>query len=106
MVLPQLLGVLVHFRMKQFPRLAYFAGFLLTTIFSFFLILTILNIYYSPKVEPGEHVCGLYGMAIAFMFLFLISAQIVLSIFAQFLFRYLKWRFQNLNIPSYSKDEF
>ena len=83
MFLPQLLGVLVYFRMRRFPKLAHLTGFLLTTLFSFFLLLTTLFTIYPSQAQPGEHVCGLYAMAIGMMVLFLTTVQIILSLIAQ-----------------------
>ncbi len=77
--LPQFIGVLVHYRMRGFPRIAYFVGFFLTTIFSFYLMITV----FAIRVQPDEQVCGLGAMAEGFLILFFTSIQMFVSVFAQ-----------------------
>jgi cbb3-type cytochrome oxidase subunit 1 len=76
--LPQFLGILVHYRLKKFPELAYIVGFLLTTILSFYLLIAV----FMPKVEQNESMCG--GAAITVIFVvFFTFLQIIGSLFAQ-----------------------
>lgn len=77
--LPQFLGILVHYRMKRFPRLAYLLGFLLTTILSFFLLLAI----FPKPTQEETGGCGLWVMSMAIFVLFFTSLQIIGSLFAQ-----------------------
>lgn len=81
--LPQFLGILVHYRMKRFPRLAYSVGFMLTTIVSFYFMVAVFVI----KATPGEYVCGLGGMVVGFLILFFTSIQMFISVMAQFWMR-------------------
>ena len=76
---PQFLGVLVHYRMKRFPKFAYLIGFLLTTILSFYLMVAV----FVPKVQPDERVCGLGSMAMITSVLFFTFLQIIGGLFAQ-----------------------
>lgn len=82
LALPQFLGLLVHFRMRNYPRLAYFIGFAITLIFSF----SILQIIFAPRREA--EMCGLGAMAAIVFILFFISVQAIVSIAAQSWFRY------------------
>jgi hypothetical protein len=80
LALPQLIGLLVHFRMKRFPKLAYLVGFVTTIVLSF----SILPVIFSPPApKPGEYVCGLAAMASIMLILFFIGVQIVVSLIAQ-----------------------
>ena len=77
--LPQFLGVLVHYRIKKFPTLAYFVGFILTTILSFFLLLAI-----SPK--PSQEKFDGCSLCIFAMLIFPVSftfLQIIVSVIIQ-----------------------
>ncbi|MCD9187302.1 MAG: hypothetical protein LUM44_12780 [Pyrinomonadaceae bacterium] len=81
MAIPQILGILVHFRMKKFPRAAYFVGFAITMLATF----SLLTIIFVP--EKSEEMCGLGAMAVAFFILFFLLLQAVASIIAQLVFR-------------------
>jgi hypothetical protein len=81
--LPQLIGLLVHFRMRRFPKLAYLAGFVTTVVLSF----SILPVIFSPPVpKPGEYVCGLAAMTSIILILFFTGVQVVVSSIAQYCF--------------------
>lgn len=69
--------------MKRFPKLAYFVGFLLTTIVSFYFMALLFVI----KAEPGEYVCGLGRMVEGFLILFFTSFQMFVGVVAQFWIR-------------------
>ncbi len=82
---PQLLGVLVYFRIRKFhDSLAHLIGILLPPIVFFYLAGGIF--ISSPAREAqahGERVCGTFvGMMILFIF-FLTGIEIVFSIIAQ-----------------------
>ena len=77
--LPQFLGILVHYRMKQFPRLAYSVGFMLTTILSFFLLLAI-----SPNpLQERFDGCSLCIMIMLIFPVFFTFFQMIVSIIIQ-----------------------
>ncbi len=77
--LPQFLGILVHYRMKRFPKLAYSVGFLLTTILSFFLLLAI-----SPNpLQERYDGCSLCIMIMLIFPVFFTFLQIIISIIIQ-----------------------
>lgn len=78
--LPQFLGLLVHYRIKSFPKLAHLTGFLLTTILSFFLLFIVFT---SPKINESP-TCGLGVMAEVFLVLFFTTIQIIVSLINQF----------------------
>jgi hypothetical protein len=83
LAIPQFLGLLVHYRMKRFPRLAYLAGFIITVGLSLFLLRAAL---FPPPPKPGEYVCGLAAMAAVMITLFFTGIQVVVSIIAQYCF--------------------
>lgn len=89
LLLPQFLGLLVHFRIKRFPRLACLTGFLITSVLSLFLFNLVL--FPAPEPKPGEYVCGLAAMAVAVIILFFTGVQAFISIIAQYCF-YRKYR--------------
>jgi hypothetical protein len=65
---PQLLGVLIYFRLRRFRKvLAHVAGFLLTTT-AFFCLADFLLVYLPAKAHPDER-CGLALMGGVFMVL-------------------------------------
>lgn len=90
LAMPQFLGILVHFRMKRFPKLACFTGFSITLILSLFLTLAVLFPPVEPT-EPGQYVCGLAAMAAMIIILFLTGVAAIVSIIAQYYF-YRKYR--------------
>jgi hypothetical protein len=81
MFLPQFLGVLVYFRLKRYPELGHLVGFLLTTIFSSF-ILVLLS---KPSVQIESHQCGVASFAIVIFILFFTCIQMFFSLIAQVL---------------------
>jgi hypothetical protein len=80
LMMPQLLGLLVHFRMKNHPRLAYFVGFAVTMIFS----LSVLKIIFAPPMDT--RMCGLGALAALVIILFFLGVQAVVSVGAQYWF--------------------
>jgi hypothetical protein len=83
---PQLLGVLVYFRIRRFHRgLAHVAGFLLTTA-SFFCLFDFLLVYLPAKAHPDEK-CGLPLMAAILMLLGGTVITIFLSLTIQVILR-------------------
>jgi hypothetical protein len=90
LVLPQFLGLLVHFRIKRFPLLACHIGFAITSVLSLFLFRIVL--FPSPEtVKSGEYTCGLAAMAAVMIILFFTGVQAIFSIIAQYCF-YRKYR--------------
>ncbi len=82
LALPQIIGLLISFRMKRFPKMAFLVGFAITLILSFYL----LPIIFLPQVKPGEYVCGLAAMASMIFILFFTGLQAVVSLIAQYCF--------------------
>jgi hypothetical protein len=90
LLLPQFLGLLIHFRIKRFPRLACLIGFVITSVLSLFLFRVVL--FSTPEpVKSGEYVCGLAAMAAVMIILFFTGVQALFSIIAQYCF-YRKYR--------------
>ncbi len=77
LALPQFLGLLVHFRMRNYPRLVYFVGFAITMISSF----SLLQIIFLPR--SNNETCGLVTMAGMVFILFFMSIQLVVSLATQ-----------------------
>ena len=83
LAIPQLLGLLVHYRMKRFPRLSYLTGFVITLGLSLFLLRAAL---FPPPPAPEEYVCGLAVMGAVMAILFFTGIQAVVSVIAQYCF--------------------
>jgi len=85
LAVPQLLGVLVYFRIrKHHDFLAHLAGFLLPPIIFFYL--SGLIIISSPMREAeshGERICGTFIGMMSLMILFLTGVEIVSGLIVQ-----------------------
>lgn len=83
---PQLLGVLVYFRLRRFRKiLAHIAGFLLTT--TSFLCLSYLFFLYLPAKAHPEERCGLPLMGALFVTMGGFVITVFISLIIQLILR-------------------
>ena len=82
-VVPQLLGVLIYFRLKRrHDFLAHLVGFIIPPILFFYLARIVL-VYSYYKAHPDDH-CGGALIGAALIILFGTVAQLIFGLVAQF----------------------
>jgi hypothetical protein len=83
-VFPQLLGVLLHFRLTRFPRwIAFTLGVLTPTALFFFLAPSFFFAGLREAQLKGEVTCGMPAAAAAFLVLLGTVAQVFVSLLVQ-----------------------
>ena len=86
LALPQLLGVLVYFRIRRFQNLlAHLVGFLIPPALYFYF--SWLLFVYLPHKDHAEEGCGMAAVAAGFIVLIGTGAQIIFSLIAQLVLR-------------------
>ena len=79
---PQLLGVLAYFRIRQYQRfVAHLVGFLIPPILFFYFAWV--DLVYLPQKIYAKEGCGMAAVAAVFILLLGTGAQIIISLLAQ-----------------------